>query len=127
MPGARAELSRLLRDIPALVEAESSFGHASAYWMNGKEIAHFETDDVIDVRLTRSTISAMRTELKADPAVQLRRSGSDWLSVVLASAAAVERAAQLVCLAAQAHAPAPGTTAVPPPAGSELARRQRFH
>ena len=127
MREARPRLEKLLRGIPALIEAESSFGHDAAYWMNGKEIAHFESDDILDVRLTRSLISAMRTELKSDPAVALRKSGSDWLAVKLRDAAAVDRAAQLVSLAADAHRPAPGTTAAPPPSAVDLALRRRFH
>ena len=103
------------------------FGHGDAYWANGKEIAHFEADGVIEVRLTRAVISARRPALKADERVDLRRSGADWITVRFKTSKDAAFVVDLVAAAAAAHIPPAGTPAQPPPTGPDLARRQRFH
>ena len=115
-----------LAAIEGVVESESAFQDGLAYWVNGKEIAHFE-DRAIDIRLTRGEIRQRREHLKADPRVQLRRSGSDWLEVMITSPEDDELVIELVRAAAAAHRPPPGTLAAPPPTGADLARRRRFH
>lgn len=92
--------------------------------MNGAEVAHFDAEDAIDLRLTRAVISAHRARLKADPRVTLRRSGGDWVEVTFASAEDVAFVAELAALAVDAHADRPSRS---PPTGPELARRRRFH
>jgi len=52
-----------------------------AYWINGKEIALFESTDLIEIRLTREVVRRRRQEFKGDPRVDLRYSGSDWITV----------------------------------------------
>jgi len=103
------------------------FGTGDAYWCNGKEIAHFENDAVIEVRLTKAVIRERRDALKADARVELRPSGADWITVRLTSPPDVTFVVDLVRAAAKAHQPAPGERAKPPPAGPELDRRRRFH
>jgi hypothetical protein len=109
--------------LDGVTESESMFKDAKAYWVNGKEIAHFDGDDVIDIRLTRALIRARR----ADQRVELRSSSSDWISVRIAEPGDVTFAADLAESAADAHRAQPGTTAKPAPSGSDLARRKRFH
>lgn len=67
--------------IDGVIEAPSRYKESLAYWVNGKEIAHFESEEFLDIRLTRAEIRARRAELKASPAVELRPSTSDWITV----------------------------------------------
>ena len=77
---AMAELQDALAGIDGVVESDSAFQDGLAYWVNGTEIAHFEGEHAIDLRLTRSQIRARRDQLRADPRVVLRPSSSDWLT-----------------------------------------------
>jgi hypothetical protein len=124
-------LTDRLRDaiagLDGVIESESMFKAAPAYWVNGKEVAHFDGDGVIDIRLTRALIRARRAELRADQRVELRSSSSDWLSVRVTEPEDVTFAAQLARDAAGAHRAPPGTTPKPAPSGSDLARRKHFH
>jgi hypothetical protein len=120
-------LRAAIAGLDGVTESESMFKDAQAYWANGKEIAHFDGEDVIDIRLTRALIRARRAELRADQRVELRSSSSDWISVRIAEPADVTFAAALTESAADAHRAQPGTTAKPAPSGSDLARRKRFH
>jgi luciferase-like monooxygenase len=121
-----SRLRTALAAIEGVVESDSAFQKGLAYWVNGKEIAHFE-GPAIDIRLTREVIRQRRQDLKADPRVHLRRSGSDWLEVAFTSPEDDEFVIELVQAAAAAHRAPPGTLAAPPPTGSDLARRRRFH
>jgi hypothetical protein len=120
-------LREALVEIDGVVESDSAFGHGLAFWVNGKEIAHFEGEDAIDIRLTRQGIRQRRERLRSDPRVILRSGTSDWLEVTIASSDAEDLAIELVEAAATAHRAAPGTLAAPPPSGADLARRRRFH
>jgi Family of unknown function (DUF5519) len=120
-------LSAALCRIDGVLEADSAFKSGTAFWVNGREIAHFEGPDGIDLRLTRAQISARRADLKADPRVTLRPGSSDWLTVRFASASDEEFVCELAEAAAAAHRPVNGSAAKPPPAGADLARRRRFH
>jgi hypothetical protein len=122
-----AAVHRRLKAVPGVDVGESMFGHGSAYWVNGKEIAHVEGDGDIEVRLTRAVIGERRRALKADDRVRLRPSGADWITVRCASTADVAFVLELVTAAEQAHRPPPGVTAQAPPTGADLARRRRFH
>ena len=121
-----SRLRNALAAIEGVVESDSAFQKGLAYWVNGKEIAHFE-GPAIDIRLTREVIRQRRQDLKADPRVHLRRSGSDWLEVAFTSPEDDEFVIELVQAAAAAHRAPPGTLVAPPPTGSDLARRRRFH
>jgi hypothetical protein len=122
-----APLRRRLEAVPGVAVGESMFGHGTAYWVNGREIAHFEGDGDIEVRLTRPVIAERRRALKADDRVRLRPSGGDWITVRFDSTADVDFVVELVTVAEQAHRPAPGVMAKPPPIGADLERRRRFH
>lgn len=121
------KLRQALAAIDGIEESDSAFKDDVGYWVNGKEIAHFEGDRAIDIRLTRAVIRDRRAELKVDARVRLRPSSSDWLTVELTGADATAFVLELVKAAVAAHRTAPGTTAAPPPSGAELARRRRFH
>lgn len=107
--------------INGVVESDSAFKDDLAFWVNGTEIAHFESDDAIDIRLTRAEIRARR----ADPRVVLRGSSSDWLTAVRRSAQDEDFVVGLVRIAASAHQQAAGFAL--PPTGAALARWRRFH
>jgi hypothetical protein len=117
-----------LTEIEGVVEGESAFRDGPALWVNGKEIAHFDGDDIIDIRLTASLIRGRRAELRENPSVTLRRSSSsDWLEVRVSGAPDEQVVLQLVAEAAHAHAAPAGTTPDPPATGARLARMKRFH
>jgi hypothetical protein len=110
-----------------LTEGESMFGHGTAFWVNGKEVAHFESNGVIEIRLTRPVIRERRPALKADDRVTLRPSGADWITVRFDSPDDLDFIVELAALAEQAHLPPAGVPAKPPPVGADLERRKRFH
>jgi hypothetical protein len=104
---------------------EGAFGPGPAVWVGKREIADFDDEFTLDVRLTKSVIRARRSELAADGRINLRARGSDWLEVGVRSDADVDLALVLVRDAVTANLP----TAPPgaPPTGAELERRRRFH
>jgi Family of unknown function (DUF5519) len=104
-------LSDRLAAVDGVIESRSQYKDGPAYWVNGSEIAHFEGDDGLDIRLTRALIRQDRAALRDDPAVELRRSGSDWITV---DVSAPDRAVELFSRAAAAHRAPPGTTPRPP-------------
>ena len=120
---------RALAGVDGFEEGSSIFSDDDAdraYFVNGTQVAN-TTGDGLELRLTRKVISAHRARLKPDERVLFRRSGSDWIGVVVEEAADVELAVELAELAAQAHLPSPGTPRKPPPSGPDLERRRRFH
>jgi hypothetical protein len=121
------KLRRALAAIEGVEESESAFKDDTGYWVNGREIVHFEGVQAIDIRLTRGVIRDRRAQLRTDPRVRLRASGSDWLTVELTGEDARGLVVELVEVAAAAHRAPPGTFAAPPPRGADLARRRRFH
>lgn len=120
-------LADRLAAIGGVVEGDSAFKDGPGFWVNGKEIAHFEGDSAIDLRLSRAEIRARRAELRADARITLRTSSSDWLTISFASVADEDFVCTLAEVAAAAHRPADGAPAQPPPTGAALARRRRFH
>ena len=120
-------LQDALAEIDGVVESDSAFQEGLACWVNGTEIAHFEGEHAIDIRLIRGQIRARRDQLRADPRVILRSSSSDWLTVEFRSAADEAFVIELARVAAAAHRPAAGTPARLPPTGCSLARRKHFH
>jgi len=120
-------LAAALSRIDGVVEGESAFKAGPGFWLGGTEIAHFEGDGAIDLRLTRTQIKARRAHLLADPRVMLRRTSSDWLTVKYRTEADLQFVLGLAEVAAAAHRPPDGTPAREPPTGAALARRRRFH
>lgn len=120
-------LASKLSRIEGVVEGESAFKDGPGFWAGGKEIAHFEGEHAIDLRLTKPEIRARRAELRSDPRVTLRAGSSDWLTIEFASVADEDFACGLAEVAAAAHRPADGSLSPPPPTGATLAQRRRFH
>jgi hypothetical protein len=121
------DLRNDLAAVDGVIESPSMFKDDLAYWVNGKEIAHFESADLIEIRLTREVIRRRRQQLKGDPRVDLRYSGSDWITVRFLSTDDRALVMELVEEAATAHRPPPGVTTKPAPTGPDLERRRRFH
>ena len=124
---ARRKLAARLRGLEGVVESPSAFGAGEAFWCNGTEIAHFDSADVVDLRLTRSVIGELRPVLRADVRVQLRKSSSDWIEVRFLSNDDIAFVVELAERAAAAHRAGTGETPRPPPVGADLERRRRFH
>jgi hypothetical protein len=119
------ELFRRCVPIPGATLGGGAFAADRAVWVGRREVAHFDGDGMLDVRLTRTAIRERREELRAEPRVVLRGSGSDWLAVRIDTEADLELALALV---ADAVANNVGTVEPgPPPQGADLARRRRFH
>jgi Luciferase len=56
-------LRELVLSVGGMVEAPSRYKDDLAYWVEGREIAHLEAGNVLDLRLTRAVIK----EFKDDP------------------------------------------------------------
>jgi hypothetical protein len=110
--------------IDGIVESPGIFYDEDAFWVNGKQIAHFHGDDAMEIRLTKKVISELRARLRAEAGVTLRAGSSDWITVALDDTVLIRELAER---AAAAHRAAPGTTPKPPPSGPELERMRRFH
>jgi hypothetical protein len=123
----QARLWDQLGRIPGMLEGASVFSEGLAYWVNGKQVAHFVADDALELRLTKAVIREMRAALKADERVELRSSSSDWVVVRVRDDYDVRFLVDLARRAAEAHLPAEGLAPKPPPAGADLERRRRFH
>lgn len=105
--------------------AEGAFSPGPALWVGSREIAHFDQDTTLDLRLTRSSIRSQRKALKDDPRITLRKHQSDWIALSIEPDSDVKWAHALVVAAVEANrATAPDG---PPPEGAKLARRRRFH
>jgi Family of unknown function (DUF5519) len=124
---ASERLTTALSRIDGVIEAESAFRPGPGFWAGGKEIAHFDGPNAIDLRLTRAEIRARRAELRADPRIELRSSSSDWVTITIGSPADEDFVIGLAEVAAAAHRPPDGAAVPPPPTGADLARRRRFH
>jgi Family of unknown function (DUF5519) len=123
----RERLASGLRNIDGLVESPSMFGTQNGFWCNGKEVAHFDAPDVVDLRLTKAVIRELRPRLRSDPRVALRKSGSDWIEVRVTATDDVAFVVELAERAAAAHRAVLGAVPKSPPVGADLERRRRFH
>jgi hypothetical protein len=103
----RDALRERVLGIDGVVESPSMFGAGNGFWCNGKEIAHFDSDDVVDLRLTRSVIRELRPTLHGDERVTLRKSGSDWIEIRVSSDHDIDFVVELAERAAAAHRAVP--------------------
>lgn len=99
----------------------------TAFFVDSRQMAEFGEGNTIGIRLSREVIREHRERLKADPRVDLRRSGSDWVIVTFRRATDIPFVIELVELAAACYRPPPGVAAKPPPTGADLERRRRWH
>jgi Luciferase len=127
MNALQTRVCSMLRRIDGVVEGDSVFTDGPGFWVNGKQMAHFLDDNVLQLRLTRSVIREHRDRLRADARVELRQAASDWVKIRVTKPSDVALVSELAGVAAAAHRAPKGATPVPPPTGSDLARRRRFH
>jgi hypothetical protein len=120
-------LAAALCRLDGVAESDSAFKAGPGFWVNGTEIAHFEGQRAIDLRLTWAQIRARRDQLRADPRVTLRSSSSDWLTVEFGTAADETFVLELAEIAAAAHRAPSDAAPLLPPTAAALARRRRFH
>lgn len=132
-PDARTALERRVRKallaVPDVQEGEAVFGdgdRSTAFFVDAKQMANFVGENSLALRLSRKKISELRASLKADPRVDLLRSGGDWIGIHFESVADVAFIEELAAIAAAVYRPS-GRPARLPPAGADLKRRQRFH
>ena len=105
--------------------AQGAFSAGPALWVGRREVADFDQDQTLDVRLTKSGIRSQREALKVDPRVSLRKHQSDWIELSVQAERDLEWARSTVVAAVEANrATAPSGL---PPDGDELARRRHFH
>jgi hypothetical protein len=119
-------LAKKLSKVRGVITSPSGFADMDAWWVGGKEIAHVKRD-VLDLRLTKAGIRARKAQLAAHPGVVMRKSGSDWVEIAIASKADADFAYTLFLEAVEAHRPRDGEGGKLPPTGAALARRRKFH
>lgn len=87
---------------PDLAEAEPSCGHGRALRTAHGEIAHFHSDDHVDLYLTARAIRRFEEHLTATTAVQLVP-GSQWVTLRLDAATDIDLLMTQVSLTVQTH------------------------
>jgi len=118
-------LERCCDGLDGVVVNEGACSPGPAIWVGRRDVAHFDGDDKLDVRLTKQLISERRTELRSDVRVALRPGSSDWIDITIANESDRSFAEGIVHLAIEANR---STAAMgPPPTGAELDQRRRLH
>jgi hypothetical protein len=104
---------------------EGAFAPGPALWVGTREVAHFDDEHTLDVRLTKPEIQRRRQELETDARVSLRRNPSDWLEITIESDEDLVWATGMILAAVASNR----STARPglPPTAADLERRRRFH
>src|SRR5580692_11627374 len=101
---ASDELFAMLLEIEGVEERKSRFSDNPALFVLDREIAHLESGGIVDIRLTKPRIRARLDELRSNPAVTLRASGSaDWLELRVANTSDQQLCIELVREAARAN------------------------
>jgi len=83
--------------------APSAWTRFPAFFLEGREIAHFHSARELDIRLTRSLISQGKPTLRLNPNVEFRPHRSDWISYRLLSMADIQPALGLFHIAVDAN------------------------
>jgi Family of unknown function (DUF5519) len=82
-------------------ERPSQWGGKPALFLDRREIAHYDGQGVVDVRITAS--GWKHVDFGDDPAVTRDRSRRDWVSISVASQEDVERLRPLLAAAVRAN------------------------
>ncbi len=80
-------------------ERASRYGDKPALFAGNREIAHLEAPGLIDLRITRTGWSRVRTEFADDPAIRHDPSRRDWIELHPQSAADLDRLRQILTAA----------------------------
>ena len=121
----RSLRARLL-SVEDVLPGGAVFGGLEGFWIDATLVAELVDEERIQLRLTKPLIRELRAELDGDPRVE-RRKTSDWITVRFARTADAEWIGQLMERAAALYRPAAGVIPRPPPTGSDLERRRRWH
>lgn len=78
----RKEMEARLADDPRIERKKSRFSEATAFFLDGKEIAHFHEEPEIDLRLTAAGIFAMKALITHESIVSVSK---DWVVIRLES------------------------------------------
>ena len=81
---AKAELETRLLEPQGLNRRSSRFGHSRAYFVADREIAHFQGDGRMDVRLTRERIRELKAQGRLEARIRTRGPSADRLTVRVA-------------------------------------------
>ncbi len=91
----RLELTSRILDIPFVEERKSKFGSEFAFFFGKREIAHFHSNETIDIRLTKRLIKDRKLTEKAPK--------SDWHEVIFTKEADLPRIVELIQAAVRAN------------------------
>jgi Family of unknown function (DUF5519) len=80
-------------------ERRSRYGDKPAVYIDGREVAHLEAPQIIDLRITRQGWSRVKGEYGSDPAVFRDPSRPDWIELRPHSPQDLERLAGLLAVA----------------------------
>jgi len=113
--------------IDGVMVGESIFdeGH-EAFFVDSRQMAGI-FDGFVSLRLTWPVVREHRERLRADPRVEIPRSGTDWITIKFRSAKDLPIVLEFANLAANQYRPPKSVPLRPPPAGADLARRRRWH
>ena len=101
----RTALREALAALPGVVEAPSRWKPDLAFWVDAREVAHFEGDAAIDIRATRAQLRA-HPEWLADPTLATRHGpSSDWVEVRFDTPDGYSLALAIARAAVAAHQP----------------------
>ena len=125
MSGWRDSVIERSAEIHGAAIGDGALSDGPAVWVGKREVAHFDDEHTLDIRLTKNVIRIRRAELESDQRVALRRTSSDWLEVQVVLESDVDYAVALIHDAVLANLPtAPSWL---PPTGKDLERRRGFH
>ncbi len=100
---AAAILDDSISSLPGVERKESRWGLETAYFVEGKEFAHFHAENEIDVRLTKTLQKKLRRRLSTDPRVKFRPRPSEWVVIILSARKDADFAFELIQLAREAN------------------------
>jgi hypothetical protein len=92
-----------LLELPDVARHASRWGHAHAYFVGDREIAHFHGDQRLDVRLTKERIRELKSEGALDARVKTRGPSAEWAAVTVVETRDVAFAIFLVQEAVRAN------------------------
>jgi hypothetical protein len=75
-------LEKKILSLPSVERRKSRFNHETAYFIRGREFAHFHSSNEIDIRLTKKRQQRLREQSSCDPRLKFRPHPSDWVSVI---------------------------------------------
>ena len=89
---------------PGVETAPSAWTRLPAFFLGGREIAHFQSSRDLDFRLTQHVIRRERDAFRLDPRFRLRPNRSHWVLFKLRSAHDLATAVDLFHIAVAANA-----------------------